>query len=485
MTDAAAHLLVVDDDAALRDSLDTALGYEGYRITTARDGAAALDALSSTAFDLVVLDIGLPNVDGLSVCRTLRHGGDRTPVLLLTARGATTDRVDGLDAGADDYVVKPFALDELFARVRALLRRSAPIEGGTVRVGGLVVDTVARRATVGGRPVDLTKTEFDLLAFLTEHRGKVLTRSEIYERIWGYDFDTGSRSLDVYVSYLRSKLEAGGAVMGRRTAPLSRVVAVAIGATVAVAMLIGGLLTDRVVRAEQYGAVDDFLVASTDRPLPPPDDERPTVIPEGDEGVIRAFTSRVTDDIAIRIVSDDGELLTPTDGVQLPDPPADSTDGELRTVTVDGNRYRVITTTTEWGAEVQIGRNLDEADTTVASIRRWLLAAGVVATAIAFGIGWWWSRRIARPIVRLAETADGVAERGEIDRRSATVPDGPTIAEVERLRSSFTSMLDALAASSDQQRRLVADASHELRTPLTVLRTNAELAASDRLTPDH
>lgn len=273
--------------------------------------------------------------------------------------------------------------------------------------------------------------------------------------------------------------------MGRRTAPLSRVVAVAIGATVAVAMLIGGLLTDRVVRAEQYGAVDDFLVASTDRPLPPPDDERPTVIPEGDEGVIRAFTSRVTDDIAIRIVSDDGELLTPTDGVQLPDPPADSTDGELRTVTVDGNRYRVITTTTEWGAEVQIGRNLDEADTTVASIRRWLLAAGVVATAIAFGIGWWWSRRIARPIVRLAETADGVAERGEIDRRSATVPDGPTIAEVERLRSSFTSMLDALAASSDQQRRLVADASHELRTPLTVLRTNAELAASDRLTPDH
>ncbi|MEQ8437867.1 MAG: HAMP domain-containing sensor histidine kinase [Ilumatobacter fluminis] len=273
--------------------------------------------------------------------------------------------------------------------------------------------------------------------------------------------------------------------MGRRTAPLSRVVAVAIGATVAVAMLIGGLLTDRVVRAEQYGAVDDFLVASTDRPLPPPDDERPTVIPEGDEGVIRAFTSRVTDDIVIRIVSDDGEVLTPTDGVQLPDPPADSTHGELRTVTVDGNRYRVITTTTEWGAEVQIGRNLDEADTTVASIRRWLLAAGVVATAIAFGIGWWWSRRIARPIVRLAETADGVAERGEIDRRSATVPDGPTIAEVERLRSSFTSMLDALAASSDQQRRLVADASHELRTPLTVLRTNAELAASDRLTPDH
>ncbi|TDT18091.1 two-component system sensor histidine kinase MprB [Ilumatobacter fluminis] len=273
--------------------------------------------------------------------------------------------------------------------------------------------------------------------------------------------------------------------MGRRTAPLSRVVAVAIGATVAVAMLIGGLLTDRVVRAEQYGAVDDFLVASTDRPLPPPDDERPTEIPEGDEGVIRAFTSRVTDDIAIRIVSDDGELLTPTDGVQLPDPPADSTDGELRTVTVDGDRYRVITTTTEWGAEVQIGRNLDEADTTVASIRRWLLAAGVVATAIAFGIGWWWSRRIARPIVRLAETADGVAERGEIDRRSATLPDGPTIAEVERLRSSFTSMLDALAASSDRQRRLVADASHELRTPLTVLRTNAELAASDRLTPDH
>ncbi|MCB0968862.1 MAG: response regulator transcription factor [Ilumatobacter sp.] len=204
------RILVVDDDAALRDSLHTALGYEGYAITTARDGAGALESLAAADFDLVVLDIGLPHIDGLSVCRAVRRRGDVTPILLLTARGATNDRVDGLDAGADDYVVKPFALDELFARVRALLRRSAPVVGGSVRVGDLVVDTVARRATIGRRSLDLTKTEFDLLALLAERRGEVMTRREIYERIWGYDFDTGSRSLDVYVSYLRSKLEADG-----------------------------------------------------------------------------------------------------------------------------------------------------------------------------------------------------------------------------------------------------------------------------------
>ncbi|MCB0968863.1 MAG: HAMP domain-containing histidine kinase, partial [Ilumatobacter sp.] len=273
--------------------------------------------------------------------------------------------------------------------------------------------------------------------------------------------------------------------MRRGPAPLSRYVAVAIAATVAVAMSIGGLVTDHVIRAEQYGAVDDFLVSSVDRPLPSPDDQPPDDAPApSPEGAIGAFTSRVTGDIVISIVSPDGEVLTPEDGLVIPEPPAGTSDGDLRTVTIDGERFRVISTTTEWGAAIQIGRNLNEADATVASIRRWLLLVGIGASVVACVLGWWWSRRIARPIVSLTDTADRIADRGEVDGGDEPVAPALTIAEVERLRSSFVSMLDALGASQERQRQLVADASHELRTPLTVLRTNAELARSERLSPD-
>jgi len=211
MHDETAHLLVVDDDAALRSSLGTALRYEGYDVTEASDGADALELLGAAPYDLVVLDIGMPHIDGLSVCRALRRRGEgTTPVLMLTARTATSDRVGGLDAGADDYVAKPFVLDELFARVRALLRRSRPISSPLVTVDDLTIDLSSRAARRAGRSLDLTKTEFDLLALLAERTGRVQTRDDLYSSIWGYDFETSSRSLDVYVSYLRSKLEAGG-----------------------------------------------------------------------------------------------------------------------------------------------------------------------------------------------------------------------------------------------------------------------------------
>jgi two-component system response regulator MprA len=205
------QILVVDDEPAVRDSLDRALRLEGYEVGLAADGAEALQMLGSDSPDAVVLDLMMPRVDGLEVCRRIRAAGDRTPVLVLTARDAVSDRVKGLDAGADDYLVKPFALDELLARLRALLRRSGEAAPGQVlRFSDLVLDPVAHQVKRGDREIELTRTEFLLLELFMIHPRQVLTRSVIFERVWGYDFGPDSNSLEVYVSYLRRKLEAGG-----------------------------------------------------------------------------------------------------------------------------------------------------------------------------------------------------------------------------------------------------------------------------------
>ena len=204
-------VLVVEDDAAVRRSVERALSYEGYQGTTAGDGMAGLLAVADKVPDLVVLDVMMPVLDGLAVCRRLRDAGDRTPILMLTARHELDDRVAGLDAGADDYLVKPFALQELLARVRALLRRSNPSDDAqTLRVDDLVLDPAARTVRRAGRAIELTKTEFDLLELLMLNARIVLTRDTIYERIWGIDFETSSNSLDVYVGYLRRKTEGDG-----------------------------------------------------------------------------------------------------------------------------------------------------------------------------------------------------------------------------------------------------------------------------------
>jgi two-component system response regulator MprA len=205
------RVLVAEDDQRVRDSLARALVYEGYEVATAVDGADALTSMADDPPDVVVLDVHMPNVDGLTMCRRLRQAGDRTPVLMLTARHEVSDRVAGLDAGADDYLVKPFALDELLARLRALMRRTSVTGGEEVlRIADLVLDPLRRQVHRGERPIDLTKTEFDLLELLLHNAGIVLTRDQLYERIWGYDFETSSKSLDVYVSYLRRKTEEGG-----------------------------------------------------------------------------------------------------------------------------------------------------------------------------------------------------------------------------------------------------------------------------------
>jgi two-component system response regulator MprA len=207
------QLLVAEDDRAVRESLVRALELEGYDVTAVHDGLAALDALEAQPYDLLLVDVMMPNLDGLTLCRRLRARGDRTPILMLTARVEISDRVSGLDAGADDYLPKPFAVDELLARVRALLRRTAPSStGGVIEVADLRIDESARRAWRGGRELELTRTEFDLLLVLAQNAGIVLSHSQIYDLVWGYDFGPESKSLAVYVGYLRRKTEQCGEV---------------------------------------------------------------------------------------------------------------------------------------------------------------------------------------------------------------------------------------------------------------------------------
>ena len=205
-------VVVAEDDPSVRKAVQRVLELEGYTVTAVNDGQAALDTILVKTPDAAVLDVMMPFLDGLSVCKELRHRGNRTPILLLTARHEVGDRVAGLDAGADDYLVKPFAIDELLARVRALLRRHAPLSSTTtvLHLQDLTLDANRREVHRGARQIDLTKTEFDLLQILLEQSGIVLTREYLYEHIWGFNFETNSKSLDVYIGYLRRKLEEGG-----------------------------------------------------------------------------------------------------------------------------------------------------------------------------------------------------------------------------------------------------------------------------------
>jgi two-component system response regulator MprA len=204
------RILVVDDDPAVSGALQRALRLDGYEVTLAGDGPQALEELAIRPPDAVVLDIGLPTIDGLDVCRRMRAAADDTPVLMLTARDAIEDRVEGLDAGADDYLVKPFALAELLARLRALLRRRPEDPGETLTFLDLSLDPVTREARRGDRSFTVTRIEFDLLELLLRHPRQVLTRELILDRVWGYTFDSGTNSLAVYVGYLRRKTEEGG-----------------------------------------------------------------------------------------------------------------------------------------------------------------------------------------------------------------------------------------------------------------------------------
>jgi len=203
-------ILIAEDDRSVRDSLSRLLKFEGYKIVSAEDGEAAVAALEKGGVDIALLDWMMPKLDGLAVCRWMRRQKIDTPVLMLTAKGDTSDRVAGLDAGADDYLTKPYESDELLARVRALLRRTASKDGGVLSLGDLTIDEAGRTASRNGDELDLTKIEFDLLVALVKQTGTVLTPTELYEQIWGYDFGPTSKNLAVYVGYLRRKTEEKG-----------------------------------------------------------------------------------------------------------------------------------------------------------------------------------------------------------------------------------------------------------------------------------
>jgi len=206
------YIAIVDDDAAIRTSLGRALRMENYDVELFEDGASALRAIQLRAPDAIVLDLQLPDIDGLEICRRIRRSGDATPILMLTARDAVNDRVEGLDVGADDYLVKPFDLAELLARLRALLRRhsSGEIDGTVLRFEDLTLNPQTREVSRAARRVELTKIEFDLLELFVQHPRQVLTRDQILDLVWGYNFDSGTNSLAVYIGYLRRKLEEKG-----------------------------------------------------------------------------------------------------------------------------------------------------------------------------------------------------------------------------------------------------------------------------------
>jgi two-component system, OmpR family, response regulator MprA len=204
------RILVVDDEPAVRDALRRALLIDGHEVDLAQDGIEGVAAAASRTPDAIIMDVLMPGLDGLEACRRIRASGDRTPILMLTARHEVRDRVAGLDAGADDYLVKPFALEELNARLRALLRRSTGSDGAVLRFDDLELDTRTRQVRRGERAIDLTRTEFNLLELFLLNPRQVLTRSQIFDRVWSYDFGPASNALEVYVSYLRRKLEAAG-----------------------------------------------------------------------------------------------------------------------------------------------------------------------------------------------------------------------------------------------------------------------------------
>ncbi|MFF3914595.1 response regulator transcription factor [Streptomyces sp. NPDC001852] len=212
MTDTAGSgaVLVVDDDAAIRRSLERGLRLSGFAVRTAADGPEALAAIRDAPPDVLVLDVSMPGMSGIELCTRLRDEGRDLPVLMLSALDETADRIAGLQAGGDDYLVKPFALQELVLRLRALLRRRPPTGRAHLRVAGLVIDPAARTAERDGRPLDLTRREFELLEVLARNAGLVLTRDQLLERVWGYDFDVRTDAVDTFVSYLRRKLEAEG-----------------------------------------------------------------------------------------------------------------------------------------------------------------------------------------------------------------------------------------------------------------------------------
>ncbi len=530
--------MVVDDEPAVQSALSRALTLEHYAVAQAVDGQEALERLGAAPYEAVILDIAMPRMDGLEVCRRLREGGDTTPVLMLTARGEVDDRVAGLDAGADDYLVKPFALRELLARVRALLRRAGEDESGPAEIlefEDLRLDLRAHEAWRGERMLQLTRTEFLLLELFMRHPRQVLSRSVIFEQVWGYDFGSSSNSLGVYMGYLQAQDRDGRGVTAaahrarRRLraahAPMSfrRRITLVSAAAVAVAVMLASLLTYVLTSNQLHSQVDTQLsnrgreagrlvrfLGPNGRPVGTARERAELRIAAG-EGLEPASsaskpirksstsTGRTTPGNLFgrlppnpdqvrgyqQVVDAGGKvLLRSAPGVSIP------VNSQTRSLAVSGGRsfyrdvhvagihMRVLAEPFGSGRAVQLALPLTEVDSLLSRLRLILVLLDIGGVALAALLGRLVAGAAVQPLRRLTEAAEHVAVTRDLSRRIEPVGED----EIGRLAGNFNAMLDALDrsvsaldASVHAQRQLVADASHELRTPVTSLRTNIEI----------
>ena len=482
----AMRILIADDEQAVREALGRALTAEGYEVAFAGDGDETLLAVERDEPDAAVLDVMMPPPDGLEVCRRLRAADNTIPILMLTAKREVSDRVAGLDAGADDYLAKPFALDELLARLRALLRRVPNVEG-RLEYADVVVDPSAHLAWRAGARLTLTRTEFALLELFLRSPERVLSRSAILVEVWGFDFGPTSNSLEVYVGYLRRKMEESGRATAhphgarRRLRPperavtLSRRVVLATSAAMGAVIVLLSVFTYLLVKRELYSRVD---VTLRDRAT----ELAPTV--EAGRASFREII--VAPGEYVQMLSANGQSVRPPYQVtRLPSGRAERAiaagSGSLtETTTIGGERARVFTTHVGRGVALQVTRPLADDDATLSRLRLILAIVAVCAVLLAVLIGGWIAERALAPVRRLTKTAEEVARTRDLSIRLDE--DGHD--EVSRLGAAFNQMLVALDRSLTAQRQLVADASHEFRTPLTSIRANAELLERGKVRED-
>ena len=475
------------------DALDRALVQEGYSVASAGDGRAALDRVASSRPDAVILDVMMPHMSGLEVCRRLRANGDRTPVLMLTARDQVTDRVAGLDAGADDYLAKPFALEELLARLRALLRRTTTEDDqGVLRFADLTIDPNTYEARRGDRVIETTRTEYLLLELLDAapapgaHAGDDLRAGvgvrlrlcvELARRLHRLPApqDRGGRRAAADPHQARDRLRAAGAVSFRLRLTLAAASAVALAVAVACA------IAYVVVGQQLYGQVDSGP-AGRGRERDPLADAavfaralagaRSRAPPTTTAG--RRVRRHDPQPVAVHPRTAARPTAAALAAAQSPQPLT------LATMTVQGVHLRVATVTLAPGFSLQIARRLTDADIVLSKLRIWFLLVAVGGVALAALLGAFVAREALRPVRKLTETAEHVADTHDLSERiDATGSD-----ELSRLAVSFNTMLAALEQAVAAQRQLVADASHELRTPLTSLRTNFEVLLRPGPLPD-
>ena len=491
------RVLVADDDRAIRESLVRALELEGYLVVPAADGATALACARDDPPDAMVLDVMMPSVDGLTVCRVLRAERNRIPILMLTARTETRDRVAGLDAGADDYLPKPFDLDELLARLRALLRRARPDEdhdSGEVSVADLRIDGGARRAWRGERELELSKTEFDLLELLVRQRRhragpldhlrphlglRLRPRLQEPRRLHQLPAAQGGDGRRAQAHPHR----AGRGLHGAGPMSLRAKLVLALVLLTSMAAISIGIWS--------YAATSHLLNDQIDQSL----DSSASLAgggrgPLGDrhDGDDVADPARFSDQNVTQVLAADGDRVGGSATVVLP---VDDLDravaaGALasarRNIRVDGVAYRMLTTSQGAGpGAVQVARSLSETDRVLDSLRNLTIVATTLVVALAAGVGWLIARQVTRRLARLTGVAEEVAATGRLD---VPVPVGGSD-EAGRLGTAFNEMLTALGRSRDAQQRLVQDAGHELRTPLTSLRTNVSvLRRHETLAPE-